>query len=293
MNDTVDKLLLEDVSYFYNPGTPLEVRAVEHVTLGFAAGQITGVAGHTGSGKSTLLRMLNGLEKPTSGRVLLDGQDIWAAPKKIGAVRFRVGLVMQYPEYQLFEETVRKDIAYGPARMGLSAEETERRVLHSAGIVGLSEAELESSPFELSGGQKRRAAIAGILAMQPEVLVLDEPAAGLDPEGRDVIFSAVRKYREEQGATVILVSHSMENMTEYCDRIAVLKKGKLELFGTRDEVFSDPKVLRGAGLEVPEITTLAEELADRGLVPDRPVYSVSGAADAVSRLLAKRRGGNA
>lgn len=291
MNGTVSKLRLEDVSFSYNPGTPLEVRAVEHITLDLEAGKITGIAGHTGSGKSTLLRMLNGLEKPTSGRVLLDGKDIWAEPKKIGAVRFRVGLVMQYPEYQLFEETVRKDIAYGPARMKLSAEEIGQRVRESAAVVGLSDAELDASPFELSGGQKRRAAIAGIMAMRPEVLVLDEPAAGLDPEGREVIFSAVRRYQTEQNATVVIVSHSMENMTEYCDRIAVLKHGTLELCGTREEVFSDPKRLRDAGLEVPEITELAENLAAVGMPLDRSVFSVEGAADALCRRFAARKGG--
>ena len=281
-----------NVSYTYLKSVKGAKKALDGIDISIDGG-ITGLIGHTGCGKSTLVQMINGLLRPDEGQVLIDGVDIWKEPKKIGEIRFKAGLVMQYPEYQLFEETVRKDIAYGPTRMRLSAEETEARVRESAAIVGLSDTELDASPFELSGGQKRRAAIAGILAMRPEVLVLDEPAAGLDPEGRDVIFSAVRRYKEEQGATVILVSHSMENLTEYCDRIAVLKKGKLELSGTREEIFSDPKVLRASGLDVPEITVLAEELAERGLSLDRPVYSVGGAAEAVSVLLGKRKGGNA
>jgi len=290
MTDTTDIIRLENVSFSYNPGTPLEVKALQNVTLGFEKGKITGIAGHTGSGKSTVVRLLNGLEKPTSGRVLLDGKDIWAEPKKIGQVRFRVGLVMQYPEYQLFEETVRRDIAYGPARMRLSPDEIEKRIKKSAQTVGLSDEELDASPFDLSGGQKRRAAIAGIMAMSPDVLVLDEPAAGLDPEGRDVIFNAIQRYRDENAATVIIVSHSMENLTEFCDSVAILQSGKLAKFGSMSDVFSDPAVLRGAGLDVPEITTLAEKLKIAGTDLGKAVYTVDDCAERICAIFRAMKG---
>lgn len=290
MSDVKYKLILEDVSFFYNKGTPLEKKALDSVSLGFEDGKINGIAGHTGSGKSTLVRLLNGLEKPGQGRVLIDGEDIWKEPKKIGRIRFRVGLVMQYPEYQLFEETVRKDIAYGPTKMGLPAEEIEKRVTESAALFGLSEEDLERSPFELSGGQKRRAAIAGIMAMRPEVLVLDEPAAGLDPEGRNVIFSALKQYMAEYSATAIIVSHSMENMAEYCDNIAVLQNGRLVVSDKKENVFSNPVLLVESGLDVPEITELAMRLEDKGIHIGNSVFTVPYTADKLCALFEKKGG---
>jgi len=216
------KLELIDVNYIYGAGTPFESVALKNINLIIESSKITGIIGHTGSGKSTMVRLFNGLERPSSGKVLLDGSDIWEDPKSIGKVRFKVGLVMQYPEYQLFEETVAADIAFGPTNMGLDKDEIATRVVHYSQLVGLDPSVLEKSPFELSGGQKRRVAIAGIMAMKPEVLVLDEPAAGLDPEGRRNIFDAIEEYRRSENATVIIVSHSMEDMAERCDNIAVL-----------------------------------------------------------------------
>lgn len=282
-----NKLELKNVSFVYGAGTPHQVTALNNINISVAAGSVTGLIGHTGSGKSTLVRLFNGLEKPSSGQVLLDGADIWIKPKEIGKVRFRVGLVMQYPEYQLFEETVAKDIAYGPGNMKLSADEISERVKIYSEMVGLTSEELEKSPFELSGGQKRRTAIAGVMAMRPEVLILDEPAAGLDPEGRKVIFDAIENYRVREKATVIIVSHSMEDMAQRCDNILVLSHGQIALSGTKDEIFSDAERLTEAGLDVPQITRVAALLAEREIVLDRPIYTVSGAADALIRYLGK------
>ncbi len=268
------KLSLQNVTYLYSPGTPYETKALDDVSLDFEAGKITGVIGHTGSGKSTLIQMLNGLLRPDLGNILLDGRDIWSNPKKISSIRFRVGMVMQYPEYQLFEETVKKDIAFGPKNMGMTDEEINRAVDEAAKIVGLTEEQLEKSPFDLSGGQKRRAAIAGVMAMKPEVLVLDEPAAGLDPEGRELILSAVEKYKKETGATVIIVSHSMEDMARRCDNIVVMSHSKVLLSGTRDEVFSKPEILTSAGLDIPQITRLMLLLKERGVNVDDGIYTV-------------------
>ena len=210
----MSKITVENVSYVYSPKTPFEMKALQNVSVNIESNRITGIIGHTGSGKSTLVQMFNGITKPTEGRILLDGNDIWEHPKEIGKVRFKVGLVMQYPEYQLFEETVRADIAFGPKNMGLDDEEIKKRVLESAEFVGLDLSLLDKSPFDLSGGQKRRAAIAGVMAMRPEVLVLDEPAAGLDPIGRTSIFGGIKKYASATGAAVIIVSHSMEDMAK-------------------------------------------------------------------------------
>ena len=278
-------LTLEHVSYTYGGGTPFEKKALDDVSLRVRAGSITGIIGHTGSGKSTLVQLFNGLEKPHEGRVLLDGTDIWADPKKIRNIRFRVGLVMQYPEYQLFEETIRADIAFGPRNMGLSEEEIAARVEEAAAFVGLDGATLEKSPFDLSGGQKRRAAIAGVMAMRPEVLVLDEPAAGLDPKGRDTILRGVREYGRKTGSTVIIVSHSMEDMATYCDDIIVMARGRVFLSGTRDEVFSHATELTEVGLDVPQITRLAMILRERGVeIPDS-IYTVEALKDALRSLL--------
>ena len=278
-------LELSDVCYTYDPGTPMAHEALSHIDLKIEKGSMTGLIGHTGCGKSTLLRMLNGLSKPDSGKILLDGQDIWEDPKKIAAVRFRVGLVMQYPEYQLFDETVASDIAYGPRNMGLSDEEIAARVREAAAFAGLSDALLEKSPFELSGGQKRRAAIAGVMAMRPEILVLDEPAAGLDPMGREEIFAGLARYRAESGATVVVVSHSMEDMARYCDRLVVMNDGKIMLRGTQSEVFGRADELQSIGLGVPDITKLCALLRAGGMPLPDDIYTVEAATAALLPLL--------
>lgn len=281
------KLQLENVSYIYSPGTPYEIRALDDVSVGIEAGKITGIIGHTGSGKSTFVQLLNGLEKPMGGRVLLDGKDIWEKPREIGKIRFRVGLVMQYPEYQLFEETIRRDIAFGPRNMGLDEEEIARRVEMAADFVGLDSALLDKSPFDLSGGQKRRAAIAGVIAMKPEVLVLDEPAAGLDPMGRDGIFDGIVRYRKETGATVVVVSHSMEDMARLCDQLIVMAHAKVAMQGECAEIFSRSEELEAIGLTVPQITKLIATLRKRGVAVDGSLYTVADAARALIPLLKK------
>lgn len=278
------KIELKHVTYAYGRGTPFEVVALDNVDLEIHPGLVTGIIGHTGSGKSTLVRLFNGLEKPESGNVLLDGKDIWENPKEIGKVRFRVGLVMQYPEYQLFEETVAADIAFGPKNMGLPNDEIQRRVAEYAALVGITEAETKKSPFDLSGGQKRRAAIAGVMAMEPEVLVLDEPAAGLDPEGKRLILGAVREYADRRKATVIIVSHSMEDMAELCDRVVVVSNGKILCNGTRDEVFSAAELLISSGLDVPELTRVAMLLAEKGYKTEKTVYTLEDATEEILKL---------
>lgn len=278
-------LELSDVCYTYDPGTPMAHEALSHIDLKIEKGSITGLIGHTGCGKSTLLRMLNGLSKPDSGKILLDGHDIWEDPKKIAAVRFRVGLVMQYPEYQLFDETVASDIAYGPRNMGLTPEEITARVKEAAAFAGLADELLEKSPFELSGGQKRRAAIAGVMAMRPEILVLDEPAAGLDPMGREEIFAGLARYRAESGATVVVVSHSMEDMARYCDRLVVMNDGKILLRGTQSEVFGRADELQSIGLGVPDITKLCALLRAGGMPLPDDIYTVEAATAAIAPLL--------
>lgn len=279
------KIELINVNYVYGAGTPFESLALDNINLKIETGKITGIIGHTGSGKSTMVRLFNGLERPSSGQVLLDGCNIWEDPKKIGKVRFRVGLVMQYPEYQLFEETVAADIAFGPKNMGLDKTEIDNRVKHYSRLVGLDPTVLEKSPFELSGGQKRRVAIAGIMAMKPEVLVLDEPAAGLDPEGRRNIFDAIEEYRRTEDATVIIVSHSMEDMAERCDNIAVLYNSKLIASGSVASVFSSPEILLNAGLDVPEVTRISMILAEHGVKVDRPIYTLQHAVDFIMKKL--------
>lgn len=279
---------LDHISYTYGKGTPFEVKALDDVSLTIRESAVTGIIGHTGSGKSTMVQLFNGLEKPESGKVLLDGEDIWAKPKEIRGVRFRVGLVMQYPEYQLFEETVWKDIAFGPRNMGLSEKEIAERVKEAAELVELDESFLSASPFDLSGGQKRRAAIAGVMAMRPEVLVLDEPAAGLDPRGRDTILHAVRRYGQKSGATVIIVSHSMEDMAIYCDDIVVMSQAKVFLSGSRDEVFSHASELASVGLDVPQITRLALLLQEKGVALPNGIYTVPAALSALLPLFSEK-----
>ena len=280
-------LQIEDLTHTYSAGTPFQRSAVEGLSMTVGAGEFLGVIGHTGSGKSTLIQHLNGLLQPTSGRILLEGKDIWVDPKKIRDVRFKVGLVFQYPEYQLFEETVYKDIAFGPKNMGLDAEEIDRRVRDAAVFVGLHETLLDKSPFELSGGQKRRVAIAGVIAMEPKVLVLDEPTAGLDPQGRDAILAQIQAYHRAKGAAVVLVSHSMEEIARNVDRIVVLSDGKVYMEGTPKQVFARAHELEQVGLDVPQVTKVAAALKARGLDIDTAVYTV----EALEQKLLTLRGG--
>lgn len=319
----MDKIVLDHVSYTYNAGTPFEHKALDDVSVSIAEGKITGVIGHTGSGKSTMMMLLNGLAKPGSGRVYLDGYDIHSSPEDVydawlklpeyggdrpdrrlrgsalrnakKAIRkeiadrkrrlcFRVGLVMQYPEYQLFEETVAKDIAYGPSNMGLPEEEIRERVREAIRFSGLDEGLLVKSPFDLSGGQKRRVAIAGVIAMRPDVLVLDEPAAGLDPRGREQIFREIREYQQTTGSTVIIVSHSMEDMAEYCSDMVVLSRGRVIRAGSCEEVFSDLSLLDSAGLDIPQITQLTRLLRKGGLNVPENIYTVDRAVEVLCSL---------
>lgn len=280
----MSKLTVENVSFVYSAGTPFEVRALDGVSINIESNRITGIIGHTGSGKSTLVQMFNGLIRPTEGRILLDGEDIWSDPKKISAVRYRVGLVMQYPEYQLFEETVEADIAYGPKNMGLDDTEIANRVLESAKFVGLEAQDLKKSPFDLSGGQKRRAAIAGIMAMRPEVLVLDEPSAGLDPAGKKSIFEGIQKYAEATGAAVIIVSHSMDDMAKYCEDIIVMSHSRVAMTGKRNEIFSRGDELEMIGLGVPQMTYLVRLLAQKGINLPQDIFTVDDAEAAIIEL---------
>ena len=279
-----DKITVENLSYFHARKTPYEIKALDGIDLNIQSGTVTGLIGHTGSGKSTLVQMFNGLLKPYEGRVLLDGADIWAKPKDINKIRFRVGLVMQYPEYQLFEETIYKDIAYGPKNMGLSDDEIRQRVLEAADFVGLDRELLDKSPFDLSGGQKRRAAIAGIIAMRPELLILDEPAAGLDPCGRDAIFNNIVEYQKKSGSTVLIVSHSMEDMARYCDRLIVMSGAKILLEGECREIFTRADELSAVGLDVPQITRLMLALKEKGIELDTSVFTVEEALEEILRL---------
>ena len=275
----------KDLVYEYGAGTPFRKLAVDHVSFGVRPGRITGIIGHTGSGKSTLVQMLNGLLSPKSGQVLYKGQDIGSDKKKLRELRFQIGLVFQYPEYQLFEETVKKDIAYGPTNMGLSAEEIEKRVLDAANFVGLESGLLDKSPFDLSGGQKRRVAIAGVLAMSPRVLILDEPASGLDPIGRRSIFDGLIRYRDDTGAAVVIVSHSMEDMARYAEEIVVLSEDRLLVSGSRDEVFSHAELLIENGLDIPDAARLAAALRARGMALPENLYTPEALAAALLPFL--------
>ena len=280
-------LELKNLSYVYGTGTPFEKTAVNNLSLSIEKGEFIGIMGHTGSGKSTLVQMLNGLMKPTSGQVLLDGEAIWANPKDIRKIRFKVGMVFQYPEYQLFEETVAKDIAFGPTNMGKSGAELEKAVNDAARFTGLKDELLEKSPFDLSGGEKRRAAIAGVIAMNPEVLVLDEPTAGLDPMGRDVLLSQIVQYHKERKNTVILVSHSMEDIARVADKIIVMNKSNLVMFDKTKEVFSKGRELEKIGLRVPQITKIMLELREKGFNVPEGILTVDEAMDCISSLLDK------
>lgn len=273
----MSKIKIEELTYLHGKGTPYEIKALDGIDLSIPQGVITGIIGHTGSGKSTLVQMFNGILRPETGRVLLDGNDIWQKPKNIRSVRFKVGLVMQYPEYQLFEDTVYKDIAFGPKNMGLGEDEIKERVTESVKFAGLPEDILTKSPFDLSGGQKRRVAIAGIIAMRPDVLVLDEPAAGLDPRGREAIFNNIVDYQKESGSTVVIVSHSMEDMARYCDKLVVMNDGKICMEGDADHIFSQSKKLSEIGLDVPQITKLMLKLKEMGVDVDTGAYTVEKA----------------
>ena len=276
-------LQIEHLTHTYSAGTPFQRSAVDDMNLSMMDGEFLGIIGHTGSGKSTLIQHLNGLLKPTSGRILLQGRDIWADPKKIRDVRFQVGLVFQYPEYQLFEETVYKDIAFGPKNMGLDEADIDRRVRDAAAFVGLTEAMLDKSPFELSGGQKRRVAIAGVIAMEPKVLVLDEPTASLDPRGRDDILARIQDYHRAKNASVVLVSHSMEEIARNVDRIVVLSDSHVFMEGTPRQVFARADELEQVGLDIPQVTKVALALRRRGLPVDTAVYTVEALRDALLR----------
>lgn len=280
-------LSLKNVSVIYNENSSFEKAALDNINVDFPEGKIIGIIGRTGSGKSTLATLLNGLMKPTSGQVLLDGKDIWEEPKKVRNVRFKVGLSFQYPEYQLFGETVREDISFGPKNMGLSQDEINKRVDSAAKFCGIEPKIMDSSPFELSGGQKRRVAIAGIVAMEPSVLVLDEPASGLDPVGREEILGGIVKNSAQKGTTTIIISHSMEDIAKYSDYILVLSEGKVFSFGTVEETFSKAERLFSAGLDLPQVTKLFIELRKRGICSEHSVYTVEYASKKLLKILEK------
>ena len=281
---------VKNLSYIYNPGTPGQSVALDDVSLDIEKGDFIGLIGHTGSGKSTLVQHLNGLLKPTSGEVYLDGQNIWADKKTTHAARFKVGLCFQYPEYQLFEETVAKDIAFGPRNMKLDEKEIQNRVVRAAMFVGLKREHMDKSPFDLSGGEKRRAAIAGVMAMEPEVLILDEPTAGLDPKGRDVILNLIKNYREKTGCTVILVSHSMEDVAKVASKVLVMNKGKAAMYGSVDDIYSQVDKLESMGLSVPQVTKLFSLLRSRGLDVSGKIYTVDSGVSELARLIKRGSG---
>ncbi|MCM1022785.1 MAG: energy-coupling factor transporter ATPase [Prevotella sp.] len=283
----------ENLTYTYSVGTPFEKTAVNNVSLEIEEGTLAGIIGHTGSGKSTLIQHFNGLLKPTSGKIYVDGEDIWSKNVKIRDIRFKVGLVFQYPEYQIFEETVYKDIAFGPKNMGLPDEEIDRRIKETAELVGLHKDNLYKSPFELSGGQKRRVAIAGVMAMEPKALILDEPTAGLDPKGRDKILGQIKEYQQQKKSTVLLVSHSMEDMAKFADKILVMNKAEVFCYEDTPEVFKRAEELENIGLAVPQITRVFNRLKQCGIDIRTDVYTVEFARRTILEYLAKRGGENA
>lgn len=278
----------ENLTHIYNKGTPFQMAAIDNVNIEIEKGELVGIIGHTGSGKSTLIQHLNGLLKPESGKIYLDGEDIWADKSKIRNVRFKVGLCFQYPEYQLFEETVYKDIAFGPTNMGLSETEIYKRVREAANFLGLKDEHLEKSPFDLSGGEKRRAAIAGVMAMQPEVLIMDEPTAGLDPKGRDRILSMLKEYREETGSTVLLVSHSMEDIAKLATKVLVMNNSHAVMYGSVSEVYSRGNELSEMGLNVPQITKVFMGLKAKGFNVNDGIYTIEQGLNEIIRLKKER-----
>ena len=275
----------KNLTYTYGAGTPFSKTAIEDVNIAIKKGEFIGLIGHTGSGKSTLIQQLNGLLRPTSGTVLLNGKDIWEKKKEIRKVRFQVGMVFQYPEYQLFEDTVIKDIGFGPRNMGLSQDEVNQRVMQAVDFVGLDHALLEKSPFDLSGGEKRRAAIAGVIAMDPDVLVLDEPTAGLDPQGRDHLLSQIKAYHKQRQNTVILVSHSMEDIARVADRVLVMNESKVFLFDETAKVFSHAKELEHIGVRVPQVTKIMMKLHENGYPVDPAVFTLEQAVKEILPLV--------
>ena len=275
-------LTLENIVYTYGVNSPFEQHAVRGVSMDIHEGELLGIIGHTGSGKSTLIQHLNGLIRPQQGRVLLEGKDIWEDPKKIRDVRFKVGMVFQYPEHQLFEDTIYKDIAFGPRNMGLSEEEIDRRVRDAAATVGLTKEMLDKSPFDLSGGEKRRAAIAGVMAMEPQILILDEPTAGLDPRGREQVLAMIREYQKQRGTTVLLVSHSMEDIARVADRVLVMSHGQVAMLDTVEQVFSRAQELEEIGLTIPAVTKILLLLRQKGVAVDTAAYTIE---QAVAQLL--------
>lgn len=279
---------LEHLNYIYSPGTAYEKHALKDICLEIPHGEFVGIIGHTGSGKSTLIQHLNGLVKPTSGKVIIDGEDIWSKDVKIRDIRFKVGLVFQYPEYQIFEETVYKDIAFGPKNMGLPDEEIDRRIRETAELVGLHKENLDKSPFELSGGQKRRVAIAGVMAMEPKVLILDEPTAGLDPKGRDKILGQIKEYHMQKKSTVLLVSHSMEDVAKFADKILVMNKAQVFCYEDTPEVFKRAEELTEIGLAVPQITRVFNRLKQSGIDIRTDVYTTEFAKKTILEYLEKR-----
>lgn len=264
----------QNLTYVYGEGTPFKITALDNVNIDIPKGEFVAIIGHTGSGKSTLVQHLNGLLKPTDGKIFLDGENIWQSKSKIFDTRFRVGLCFQYPEYQLFEETVYKDIAFGPTNMGLSKAETDERVRNAAKYVGIPNDMLEKSPFDLSGGEKRRVAIAGVISMEPEILILDEPTSGLDPMGREHILALIKNYREQTGKTVIIVSHSMDDVARFATKVIVMNSSKVEMSGTVDEVFEKASRLREIGLSVPQITEIFIKLREKGYPVSEKIYTV-------------------
>ncbi len=283
----------ENLTYTYSIGTPFEKTAVDNVNLDIDEGALVGIIGHTGSGKSTLIQHFNGLVKPTSGKIYIDGEDIWSKDVKIRDIRFKVGLVFQYPEYQIFEETVYKDIAFGPKNMGLSDDEIDRRIKETAELVGLHKDNLYKSPFELSGGQKRRVAIAGVMAMEPKVLILDEPTAGLDPKGRDKILGQIKEYHRQKKSTVLLVSHSMEDVAKFADKILVMNKAQVFCYEDTPTVFKRAEELTKIGLAVPQITRVFNRLKQSGIDIRTDVYTTEFARKTILEYLAKRGESNA
>ncbi len=278
-------ITVDNITYTYGASSPFEQHALRGVSLDIREGELLGIIGHTGSGKSTLVQHLNGLLRPHSGRVLLDGKDMWENPKQIRQVRFRVGMVFQYPEHQLFEDTVYKDISFGPKNMGLNEQEIDQRVRQAAAYVGLPEELLDKSPFDLSGGEKRRAAIAGVMAMEPEILILDEPTAGLDPRGREQVLSMIREYQRRRGTTVLLVTHSMEDVARVADRVLVMDRGRVAMLDTVERVFSRAEELEAIGLTVPAVTKILLLLRQQGVAVDTAAYTVEEAAAQLLPLL--------
>lgn len=280
-------LSVKDLSYIYSKDTPFQHTAVDQVSFDVERGDFIGIIGHTGSGKSTLVQMLNGLLKPSAGTITLDGVNIWDKPKEIRKIRFKVGLVFQYPEYQLFEETVEKDISFGPGNMGLSEDEIKERVRNAAKFVDLKDDLLPKSPFDLSGGEKRRAAIAGVIAMDPDILILDEPCAGLDPLGREILLTQIYQYHKERGNTVLLVSHSMEDVASVCDKVMVMNHSHLEMYDTCEKVFSQGEKLATMGLRLPQITSIVDSLIDMGVPLIKGTLTVENAVLSITEYLKK------